>query len=79
MVQIAIDLFVNVRAMIELLQKVLPGKKDVNIHIIRNVRLRARREKLELDSKNIQIDPKHFDSTFINSYVDTVDNYTQGK
>ena len=79
MVQIAIDLFVNVRAMIELLQKVLPGKKDVNIHIINNVRLRARREKLELDSKNIQIDPKHFDSTFINSYVDTVDNYTQGK
>ena len=80
MVQIAIDLFVNVRAMTELLQKVLPGKKDVNIHIINNVRLRARREKVELGSKNIQIDPKHFiDSTFINSYVDAVDNYTQGK
>ena len=78
MVHMDIDPFVNVRAMTELLQKTLPGKNDVNRHVINNVRLRTRREKSELDSKNIQIDPKHFDSTFINSYIDTADNYTQG-
>jgi len=47
--------------------------------MINNVRLRTRRKKLELDSQNIQIDPKHFDSMFIISYVDSADNYTQGK
>ena len=79
MVQIAIDPFVNVRAMTELLQNALPGRKGVDRHMIDNVRLHPRRKKLELDSNNIQIDLKHFDSTFINSYVDTVDNYIQGK
>ena len=64
--------------MIDLLQKTLFGRKDVDRHMIKNVRYRARKEKLGLDSKNIQIDPKHFDSTFINSYVDTANNYTQG-
>ena len=44
MVQIAIDLFVNVRAMIKLLQISLPGRKDVDRHMINNVRLRARRK-----------------------------------
>ena len=79
MVQIAIDPFVNIKTMTELLQKTLPGGKDVNRHVINNVRLRTRRKKSELDSKNIQIDPKHFDSTFLNSFVDTANNYTQGK
>ena len=78
MVQMVIDSFINVRAMIELLQKTLPERKDVDIYMINNVRLRARRKKLELDSYNIQLDPKHFDSTFINSYVDTANNYTLG-
>ena len=44
-----------------------------------NVRIRVRKKKLELDSANIQIDCKHFDPSFINSYKDTADNYTQGK
>ena len=60
MVQMTIDPFVNVRVMIELLQKALPGRKDVDIHMINNVRLCVRRKKLELDSKNIQIDSKYF-------------------
>ena len=47
--------------------------------MINNVRLRTRRKKLELDSQNIQIDPKHFVSMFIISYVNSADNYTQGK
>ena len=35
-IQIAIDPFVNVRAMIELLQKTLIERKDVDRHIINN-------------------------------------------
>ena len=66
MAQMASNPFVNVRAMTNLLQKALPERKDVDRHMINNVRIRARREKLDLDSKSIQIDPKHFDTTFIN-------------
>ena len=58
MVQMAIEPLVNVRTMTDLLQKALPGRKDMDRHMINNVRLRAHRKKLELDSKNIQIDPK---------------------
>ena len=43
MVQMAINLFVNVRTMTNLLQKALPERKDVDRHIINNVRIRARR------------------------------------
>ena len=77
-VQIAINHFVNVRTMTNLLQKVLPERKDVDRHMINNIRIRARRKKLDLGSKGIQIDPKYFDTTFIKSYIDTDDNYMQG-
>ena len=77
MVQMAINPHVSVRSMTALLQKALPGRKDVDRHMIDNVRIRARRRKLELDSKRIRIDPKHFDSSFIKSYVSTADNYTE--
>ena len=79
MVQIAIDPFINVRAMIELLHNVLPDRKDVDMHMINNVRIRTSKKKLVLDSANIQIEPKYFDPTFVNSYIDTADNYTQVK
>jgi len=79
MVQMAITPYVSVRSMTTLLQKALPERKDVDRHMINNVRIRARRRKLELDSKRIRIDPKHFGSSFIKSYVSTVDNYTEGK
>ena len=62
----AIDPFVNVRAMTEVLQKALPDRKDVDIHMINNVKIRAGTKKLELDSSNIQIDSNHFDQSFIN-------------
>ena len=65
--------------MTNLLQKALPERKDVNRHMINNVRIRARRKKLDLDSKIIQIDPKTFDTTFIKSFVNTDDNNMQGK
>ena len=74
-----IDPFVSVRAMTELLQKVSPDRKDVDMHMINNIRIRARKKRFQLDSANIQIDPKYFDPTFINSYTDTANNYTQGK
>ena len=79
MVQIANNPYVSVRSMTTLLQKALPERKDVDRHMINNVRIRARRRKLEFDSKSIRIDPKYVDSSFIKSYVSTEDNYTEGK
>ena len=38
--------------------------------MINNVRIRARKKKLELDSVNIILDPKYFN---------TADNYSKGK
>ena len=75
----AINPYVSLRSMTTLLQKALYERKDVDRHMINNVCIRARRRKLELDSKSIRIDPKHFDSSFIKSYVSTADNYTEGK
>ena len=49
-----INPFVNVRAMINLLQKTLPERKGVDRHMINNVRSRVRRTKLDMDSKSIQ-------------------------
>ena len=65
--------------MTTLLQKALPERKDVDRHMINNVRIRARRRKLELDSKRIRIYPKNLDSSFIKSYVSTADKYTEDK
>ena len=56
----AINPYVSVRSMTALLQKALPERKDVDRHMINNVRIRARRRKLELDSKSIRIDPNTF-------------------
>ena len=65
MAQIAIDPFVNVITMTELLQKVLPDKKDVDMCMINNVRICIRKKNLELDSANIQIDPKHLNQCLL--------------
>ena len=62
--------------MTELLQKALPDRKDIDRRMINNVRIRALKKRLQFDSANIQTDPNHFDSSFINSYMDTADNYT---
>ena len=74
-----INPFVNVRAIKILLQKAITERKDVDRHMINNVRIRAQKKRVDVDSKGFQIDPKHFDTTFIKSYVDTDDNYTQDK
>ena len=55
-----INYFVNVRTMTKIPQRALPERKDVDRHMINNVRIRARRKKLDLDYKSIQIDPNTF-------------------
>ena len=35
------------------------------------------RKKLELENVDIEIDPKHFDTSFITTYRDTSDNYSE--
>ena len=46
--------------------------------MINNVRIRARQRKRELLNENIKIHPQNFDTSFIETYKDTSDNYTEG-
>ena len=78
MVQMSIEPFVSVRAIRELLSNVLPERKFIDRHMINNVRICARQKKRELLNANIIIHPKHFDTSFIENYKDTSDNYTEG-
>ena len=78
MVQMSIEPFVSVRAIRELLSKVLPDRKFIDRYMINNVRIRARQRKRELENTNIEIHPKHIDTSFIEAYKDTSGNYTEG-
>ena len=78
MVQMSIEPFVSVRAIRELLSKLLPDRVFIDRHMINNVRIRARQRKRELENSNIVIHPKHFDTSFIETYKYTSDNYTEG-
>ena len=78
MVQMSIEPFVSVRAIRELLSKVLPDRKFIDRYMINNVRIRARQRKRELENTNIEIHPKYFDTSFIATYKDTSGNYTGG-
>ena len=79
MVQMVIGLFVNDRAMLEIMMKVLPARTYTDKHMINNVRIRARKKKLELDILNIVIEPKHFDTILIIDFKVMANNYTEGK
>ena len=59
--QMAIEPFVSVRAIRKVLSNVIPDRKYIDCHMINNVRIRARKKRLELDDSYIEIDPKHFD------------------
>ena len=37
------------------------------------------KKKLKLDNANIEIDPQYFDTSFIATYKDTSNNYTEDK
>ena len=78
MVQMSKEPFVLVRAIRELLSKVMPGRKFIDRYMINNIRIRARQRKRELVNANIEIHPKYFDTSFIETYKDTSDNYTEG-
>ena len=75
----SIDPFVNIRAMRESLVRALTDRKYADRCVINNVRICVRRKKLELDSLNVEIQPKHFDTTFIAVFKDTANNCTKGK
>ena len=53
--------------------------KNIDKNMINNVRIRARKKRLELENAGIEIDSKHFDTSFITSYRDTYNNYTEDK
>ena len=57
----------------------MPEIKYIDIHIITNIRIRIRKKKLELENADIEIDPKYDDTSFVSTYKDTSDNYTEGK
>ena len=70
---------IDVQSMEEILRKDLPERKDMDRHMIYNIRLRARRRKLELDAGNIEILAHHFDPSFIKNYKSNSDNYSKGE
>ena len=45
--------------------------------MINNVRIRTRQRKRELVNTNIEIHLKHYDTSFIETYKDTSDDYTK--
>ena len=70
---------IDVQSMVEILRKDLPERKDMDRHMVYNIRLRARRRKLELDAGNIEILAHHFDPSCINNYKSNSDNYSKGE
>ena len=78
MIQMDIEPFISVRAVRELLSKIISERKYIDRHMINNVRIHAWK-KLELEYVDIEIDPKYFNTSFISTYSDTSDNYTEGK
>ena len=79
MVQIAIEPFVSIRAVRELLSKVMPERKYIDKDMINNVMIRVRKKRIDLAKADIFIDPKQFDTSFITTYRNTSDNYTECK
>ena len=47
-------------------------------HMVYNVRLRARRRKLELEAANVEVLANYFDVSFIKDYKSNSDNYFKG-
>ena len=75
----SIDQEVSVRIMSTLLKKVSPTRKSINRHMINNVRLRALKNKNNLDKSSIGIGLCHFDSTYKHEYNGNTDNFSESK
>ena len=67
----------SIRAIRDLLSKVMPERKYIDKCMINDVRIHSRKKRLELDIVDIEIDLKHFDTLFITTYRDTSDNYSE--
>ena len=78
MVQMGSSYSIDILSMVEILRKALPERKNVDRRMVYNVRLRARRRKLELDTSNIEILAHHFDPSFIKNYKSNSYNYSKG-
>ena len=76
--QLALNQFLDDRTITELLKKYFTKRKSIDRHMINNDRLRMKLEKRILDSKNVVIDKKKFDPSFIRNYKDTNAAYTHG-
>ena len=70
---------IDVQSMVEIFRKALSERKDVDRHMIYNVRLRARRRKLEVGDKIVEILAHHFDTSFIKNYKSNSDNDSKGE
>ena len=77
--QMDIEPFVSIKAIRELSSKVIPERKYIDAYMINNIRICARKKKLELENADIVIDSRPFDDSSITVYRDTHDNYTEGK
>ena len=65
--------------MTDQLKQALPDRKIIDRDMINNVRICTRKKRLELNSANIDIDPKYFDPTYITRQKDTADKYSKDK
>ena len=70
---------INIQSMVEILRMALLERKDVDRPMVYNVRLRARRRKLELEAGNTEVLARHFDTSFFKDYKSNLDNYFKGK
>ena len=59
--------------------KVLPRRFNIDRQMINNVRLCAYSQKENLEKRNIDIEKRHVDPSFITSYKGTNDKCIQGK
>ena len=70
---------IDVQSMIEILRNTLPERKDVDRHMVYNVRLRAHRRKLELEATNVEVVANSLGVSFITDYKATSDSYSKDK
>ena len=70
---------IDIQSMVEVLRKVLLERKDIDRHMVYNVRLRAHHCKLELKADNVEILVHHFDTSFIKDYKSNSVNYSKGQ
>ena len=69
---------INVQSMVEILRKDVPERKHMDRRMVYNVRLKARRRRLELEADDVKVLANHFDASFIKDYKSNSDDYSKG-